>query len=312
MKLEQKVITYKGFGKCLELKNGFLRLVVSLDFGPRVLSFSSEEAENIFLEDDKLKFFITSPETEEIYGKNIFYLRGGHRMWVAPESWHTYYPDNDEIKYEIYDNVVIFRQPPQDHNTVEQVLEIKFRGKNSVSVKQIIKNIASVSKLMAPWSISVFEGPGLEIIPMPEKDNGFIPQRHISFWSFGAKITDERLYIGDRFSALRFRKDRFKPLKIGFRVPDGFTLYMTRKSVFVKYFVFDDKIAYPDNNVNYETYTNGKILEMETVGEIKTLSPNETISHEETWSIYHNDFSIPKIFNEDQMEEIVKAYINEE
>ncbi len=310
MKLEHKEIDYKGFGKCLELTNGFLHLVVSLDFGPRVLSFKSLEAKNIFVEDDKKKFFITSPETEKIYDGNIFYLRGGHRMWVAPETWHTYYPDNDPVGYEIEGDTAVFRQPPQDHGTVEQVLSISFRERNLVSVKQTIKNIADHDQIMSPWSITVFEGPGLEIIPMPLEDNGFIPQRHISFWSYGAKITDERLYIGDRYSALRFITDAFKPIKIGFRVTDGFALYMTDKSVFVKRFVYDEEKIYPDNNVNYETYTNGKILEMETVGEIKTLSPGETSSHEELWNIHKNETLVPADFDEDRLEEIVEEYLN--
>ncbi len=312
MKLNFKELKYKNFGNCLEITNGYIKLIVSLEFGPRVLNFSSIDAKNIFFEDDEKAFSIKSPETETIFGnedKDVFYLRGGHRMWVSPETWYTYYPDNDQVQYEVVGDRVIFIQKRQRINEVKQKLEIEFRDKNLVSVKQIIKNKDSIAKEMSPWSITVLKGPGLEIIPMPQNESGFTPQRHISIWAYGAKANDNRMYLGDKFASLRFDIDNFEAFKIGMKVVDNFALYMTDDSVFIKQFIFNKNYIYPDNNVNYETYTNGKILEMETVGELKKLNPQEELEHLELWSIYKNEDGVPDMVDESEYARIVKKYL---
>ena len=312
MKLKNTEINYKTLGKCLEITNGYLTLIISLEFGPRVLSFHSVDADNIFLEDEEGKLFITSKETVSIYGEeNIFYLKGGHRMWVSPETWYTYYPDNDKVHYDIIGDRLIIHQPHQNINDLKQTMEIEFKEKNLVQVKQIVKNTDNIPKLISPWSITVMKGPGLEIIPMPKEDMGFLPQRHISIWAYGAKANDPRAYFGDRYASLYFEKDNFEPFKVGFRVTDNFALYMADKSVFVKRFIYDKNITYPDNNVNYETYTNGKILEMETVGELNEIFPEETTEHIELWSIHPNEDKIPERNSENDFDKIVKKFVEQ-
>ena len=44
-----KEIEYKNFGRCLEMSNEIIRIVVTLDFGPRVICYSFIDGENIFL-----------------------------------------------------------------------------------------------------------------------------------------------------------------------------------------------------------------------------------------------------------------------
>ncbi len=312
MEFKCQEVNYLEFGKCLTITNGFIELVVSLEFGPRVLSFKSKEAKNIFLEDDKKAFFISYPETVSIYGdKDIFYLRGGHRLWVSPETYYTYYPDNEPVSYDVIGNRVILYQPVQKITKVKLTMEIEIQDKNKVMIKHIIKNKDRINKKIAPWGITVFKGPGLEIIPMPKNDTGFIPQRHISYWGYGAKANDARIYLGDKFSSLQFATDKFAAIKIGFKVIDNYALYATEESVFVKRFIYDKSCVYPDNNVNYETYTNGKILEMETVGGLVDLQPGEQVEHDEFWSIYKNDSGLPKTKSEKAYQSFVDKYIKD-
>ena len=41
---------------------------------------------------------------EYYYESATWYIYGGHRLWLTPESSpETYYPDNDKVKYEITD-----------------------------------------------------------------------------------------------------------------------------------------------------------------------------------------------------------------
>src|SRR5690606_28911922 len=77
---------YRG-GAALNLATKALSLVVTTDVGPRVVALNSKrgKAGNLFLE--------IAPEDEK---HPEFQLRGGHRLWHAPEHIvRTYQPDND-------------------------------------------------------------------------------------------------------------------------------------------------------------------------------------------------------------------------
>jgi len=67
---------YRG-GEALVFNTGALELVVTTDVGPRVVSLRSlaGKARNLFLE---------FPADEKPY--HGFMLRGGHRLWHAPED----------------------------------------------------------------------------------------------------------------------------------------------------------------------------------------------------------------------------------
>ena len=62
---------------CVELSNRFVKLLVTESVGPRVISFRRQGAENLFAEVPDLML--------DFPGEGDFYLRGGHRLWYAPE-----------------------------------------------------------------------------------------------------------------------------------------------------------------------------------------------------------------------------------
>src|SRR2546427_8985150 len=85
-------VEYKGWKNNLRLSNGEAELILTLDVGPRVISYKLTDGKNVFVElaDQVGK----SGETEWI-------ARGGHRLWVGPEDLtRTYALDNSPIKYE--------------------------------------------------------------------------------------------------------------------------------------------------------------------------------------------------------------------
>ena len=82
-------VEYKGWKNNIKLSNAQVELVITLDVGPRVISFAPKGGANVFKE----------------YGDHLgkggekeWMIRGGHRFWIAPENKEiTYYPDNAPV-----------------------------------------------------------------------------------------------------------------------------------------------------------------------------------------------------------------------
>ncbi len=77
---------YKGWPDCYRVSNGEVELIVTSDVGPRVIRFGFVGGQNLFKEfSDQLGRS----------GEEKFQLRGGDRVWKAPEDpVATWAPDN--------------------------------------------------------------------------------------------------------------------------------------------------------------------------------------------------------------------------
>ena len=92
------------WGRVLWLRNEFAELAVALDFGIRIVHASYPGMENLFYEQP-------NDLSDGFVAEGGWRLYGGHRMWLAPESDDSYYPDNQPVSYEIADGHVLVTQP---------------------------------------------------------------------------------------------------------------------------------------------------------------------------------------------------------
>ena len=77
---------YKGWPNSYRVSNGEIELIVTGDVGPRVIRFGFVGGQNLFKE---------FPEQLGRSGEEKFQLRGGDRVWKAPEDpVATWAPDN--------------------------------------------------------------------------------------------------------------------------------------------------------------------------------------------------------------------------
>src|SRR4051794_26489045 len=82
-------VEYKGWKNNLRLSNGEAEVIVTLDVGPRVISYKLKDGKNVFKEYDEM--LGKSGEAE-------WQIRGGHRLWIGPEDLtRTYAPDNGPV-----------------------------------------------------------------------------------------------------------------------------------------------------------------------------------------------------------------------
>ncbi|MEA3148841.1 MAG: hypothetical protein QOI53_4506, partial [Verrucomicrobiota bacterium] len=69
---------FAGWKKNLKLANDSVELIVTLEVGPRIISYRSLQGRNVF------KWMEEEARTS---GEKEWKIRGGHRFWVGPEDF---------------------------------------------------------------------------------------------------------------------------------------------------------------------------------------------------------------------------------
>jgi hypothetical protein len=282
-------VEYAGWKNNLKISNGTAELIVTLDVGPRVLSYRLVSGKNVFKE---------FPHQLGKSGEPEWVARGGHRLWTAPEDLtRTYTPDNGPVQAQVLEDGVLLTQPPDIRYGVQKSLDIRLAATGSRV--QVVHRIQAVGKPteLAPWALTVLDAGGVEIIPLPPKrphpgppqnansPSDYAPNQKLILWPF-TDLADPRYTWGSRFILLRQDGQR-GPTKIGLAHRMGWVGYLNRGTLFVKHFEPPqaDK-TYPDNGCNFETFTNQDMLEMETLGPLARLAANDVAAeHVEHWEL---------------------------
>jgi hypothetical protein len=280
---------YQGWKNNLRLGNGDVELIVTLDVGPRIISYRLADGKNVFKEFAKQL---------GKSGEKDWQIRGGHRLWVAPEdTTRTYAPDNGPVEYkEEGVGQVRFLPAPNQHYGLQKALTVRLapRGRQD-TVQHAIKNIGEKPTTLAPWALTVLAPGGIEIIPLPPKKphpgavsnarsaKDFAPNQHLALWPY-FDFRDLRWKFGTKYITLKQDVKR-GPTKIGLANQMGWAAYLNQGTLFVKRFSYEEGKPYPDGGCNFETFTNEEMLEMETLGPLVTLEPGQTAELTERWEL---------------------------
>ena len=273
IKLNSRIKTHPVHGECLYLDNGIIEIGIPLSFGIRIAHFSFVGEENVF--------FAQPKDMKEFTTENGWRLRGGHRLWLAPESEEDYYADNKPIEYEIRGETVRLTQAVDPSLKVVKSMDISLAD-NKVKITHRILNTGKIRKI-ALWSLSVMKGGGVTTIPLPERTGGFDPLVRISAWDY-TDLGDERLKFGKNEIKIFQRKGERK-LKIGVGHPAGAITYENGDTIFKKYIPLYSEKKYADGGVSFETYVSDYMTEIEGLSSLKTVLPNKTATYTETWEL---------------------------
>ena len=262
-------------GNCLMLESQDIKVGIPLEFGLRISYLSYKGSENLF--------FVQPTDMSDMSLPNGWRVRGGHRLWTAPESQKHYYPDNDAISYEIVDDGVILSQVEDPWLKIQKSIEISFVECNLLKVVHKVKNTDNKTCTFSPWGVSSMAGGGTEYIPLPLREGGYDPLLRYSTWDY-ACLGDERLtYSLEQIKISH--KPTGKKFKMGLGHPNGPVKYVNRGVVFEKiYDIFRDKL-YPDGNVSFETFMCDHAVEVETLSPLSEVGPGQTATHTELWRL---------------------------
>lgn len=288
-KVTLETVAYQGWKNNVRLSNGVAELIVTLDVGPRVISYRLADGKNVFKEyADQLGKS----------GEKDWQIRGGHRLWAGPEdTTRTYFPDNAPVAMErLAAGGVILKPPVEKEYGIQKEMSLLLSPDSSrVTVLHRITNVGSEPTELAPWALSVMAPGGVEIIPLPEKQphpgsaknarsaEDFWPNQNLVLWPF-FDFKDPRWTFGSKYIFLR--QDKRGPTKLGLAHKVGWVGYLNGGTLFVKHFKHENGVTYPDRGSNFETFTNEDMLEVETLGPLTKLAPGKIVTLTEQWDLF--------------------------
>jgi hypothetical protein len=271
--------------EAIEITAGRIRLMVTTSVGPRVLGLLTPDDANHLAELPDM--------TLDCPGSGAFHLRGGSRLWAAPEDPRvTYRPDDEPVGVEeIPDGVRLVTRPDPVAATSRQI-EIRVEGPERFSFDYRVVNLADEPQWLAAWAITMMKPLGRAFLPVltgPFDPGGFQAQRNIVLWPY-ARNDDPRFILHDHAIEVRSAVLADSPadgaFKVGTTLRRGWTAHYRAGLLLVKYAGHDEELEYADMGSSGQVYSHGEFTELETLGPLTTVEPGEAAMHHEDWDVH--------------------------
>lgn len=276
---KMKTENYKNYGKCAVLEHGGVKVMMTLDIGPRIIWFGTEDL-NFMNEDLERNVSKGGEFFDEHYGKGTtWYLYGGHRVWKSPEDLETYTPDNVPVEAE--ERPSGGRFVCRAAKWLDYALDIELADDGTLTVKNTVEN-KGAERTLAVWGLTVARKGGTLVLPLNDPTDDLNPVYNLVRWPYNDPH-DARLRVGEKFLTLR-QTDRPEAIKIGTFAKKGEAYYVVGDKA-MKWECTPDEGVYGDFFCNFESYTNAHILEVEWLSKQVTLKKGESHTMTETWRV---------------------------
>jgi hypothetical protein len=274
---------YKGWPNCYRVSNGEIELIVTGDVGPRIVRFGFVGGQNLFKE------FAAQLGRS---GEEKFQLRGGDRVWKAPEDpVATWAPDNVAVAIQITPTGLIAREPIEPLTNLQKEIEVSVSPSGTqVTVSHRITNHSVFPLEFAPWALTMMAPGGTAVTGFPPRGKHpahLEATNPLVMWAY-TDLSDSRWKFTKKYLMLRQDPKNSEPQKLGLFNPDTWAAYILNGEAFVKRTSSDPAKTYPDFGCSFETFTNNDFLEMETLGPLTKVQPGRTVEQEEHWGLYRN------------------------
>jgi hypothetical protein len=298
------MVAFNGWQNNLRLSNGTVELIVTLEVGPRILSYRKNGGVN------PLKVF---EDQAGGTGEQIWRSRGGHRLWIAPEDKVlTYFPDNTPVAWEkLGDLRAKLVSTPETSTGFQKEIEITIDPAGTgVNIVHRVTRIDSTPAYVSPWALTVMAAGGVAIVPQPEMGQhprDLLPNRAMVLWPY-TDMSDPRWRFGRKYILLK-QDVSSGPTKIGLAHQLGWSGYLIEGAFFFKRYPWNPTAVYPDNGCNFETFTNARMLELESLGPLTSLHPKQSVEHAERWELHDGPASLDAANPEEQIDRLVEPIL---
>jgi len=276
-------VEYKGWRNCYRVSNGKVELIVTGDVGPRVIRFGFVGGQNLFKE-----------FTEQLgkSGEDKFQLRGGDRVWKAPEDpVATWAPDNVPVEISVIRNGLIARAPVEPLTHLRKEIEIRMADRGTdVTVVHRVTNESLFPLEYSAWALTMMAPGGVAISGFPPRGKhpaNLEATNPLVMWAY-SNLADKRWTFTKKYLALRQDQNNSEAQKLGLFNPHTWGAYVLNGEAFIKQAAGDAHASYPDFGCSFETFTNNEFLEMETLSPLKKMAPGETVEQTEHWTLHKN------------------------
>jgi hypothetical protein len=276
-----EIISHKGWKHCGRLANAHAELIITLDVGPRILSYSLLGAKNVFK---------NYPDMMGVTAGTEWLIFGGHRLWHAPEDpVRTYALDFDPVGH-AWDGKTLVLTPAEEPGTgLRKEIEITLDPHGAqVRVVHRIHNHNLWDVEFAPWALSVMDVGTRAMVPQEPygaHPDHLLPARPVVLWRF-TNMADPRWAWGQRYVQLQQRPDSPLPQKVGFFNSLGWAACAVNGQIFVVKYPVNKGLPHADMGANTELFTNEDMLEVETLGPIARVAPGHSAEHVEHWGLF--------------------------
>jgi hypothetical protein len=295
-------VEYKGWKNCYRVSNGDIEAIVTGDVGPRIIRFGFVGGQNLF------------KEFNEQLGKSgeaDFQLRGGSRVWKAPEDpIATWAPDNVPVAIKTTPSGLIATAPVEPLTKLQKEIEISMEATgNKVTVSHRITNHGLFPLEFAPWVLTMMAQGGMVVSGFPPR--GTHPKdleatNPLVMWAY-TDLSDPRWKFTKKFLTLRQDPNNSNAQKLGTFNKDTWAAYLLNGEAFVKRASPDPGKTYADFGCSFETFTNSDFLEIETLGPMTKVQPNQTVEQVEHWGLYRN--VKPSAITDDELNRVLEPLL---
>lgn len=267
-----------AFGRWSEayrLTVGDAQMIVVTEIGPRILSLTVGGSPNLLFVDEDLS--LSRPK-----GDSAWYIYGGHRIWVAPESEASYAPDNSPCAVVVSDSGMEAVAPADPESQLQKRLAIGEQDGRFV-VSSGLLNRGDALYLGAPWAITCVVPTG--VVAFPWGSGGVWDLKRITYWNqwmdHSSDVTSPQWDPGpDLFRVTPTGEEG----KVGTNSPEGWVAWCRDDATFVKSREWA-AADYPDDGCSLEVYTCEQFVELETLGSLRYLHPGAEMVQEEVWTV---------------------------
>lgn len=178
---------YAGWQDCYRLDNGTMQIVVVADVGPRIMDVRLHGGENLL-------FHV--PDQLGGAGEPSFQVRGGWRLWVAPEDPATTCAlDNTPCTVVAIEGGLRIAGPAQEAAGIEKQVELRLDHERLRLVSRI-RNVGRTPRRYACWSLPMLRPGGRAFMPLDVGNaRDYATLRRLVLWSY-TSLSDARYRIG--------------------------------------------------------------------------------------------------------------------
>ena len=272
---------FEHWPNCLRFSNGIVDLVIPETFGPRVMSFGFRGGLNVF------KIFPAPPS-----GAAPQRVRGGHRLWVAPEIPEiTWVNDTAPVRVEFDGHTVTCTGTVEPARSLEKQMVISLKvDQAAVRILHRVTNRGTAPMHIAPWALTQLVPGGVAVAGLPprgEHPRDLLPNGSLVMWPY-TDLSDPKWQFLRKYVGLRQDAVLPAPQKFGVFSPAPWCAYLLDDLLFVKQAHTPRGAEYPDMGCSLEIFTNPFMMELETLGHLRTLHPGESAEHTERWTLRAN------------------------
>lgn len=271
---------YQGWTNCYRVSNGQIELIVVADVGPRIIRCAFNGGRNLFVE---------FPDQLGKSGEKQFQLRGGHRLWVAPEELATTWaPDNAPVRVEIRGQTLEATAPVEPGTGLQKQIIIKMSdSETAVEILHRIRNANPWKIEFAPWALTMMAPNGTAVAGFPPRGQhpeALLPTNPLTMWAY-TDLSDPRWKFYAKYLTLRQDPRIAAPQKIGLFNSRSWGAYLLGTELFFKETEADPSARYPDFGASFEIFANAEFLELETLGPLRQVDPGAWVEHREQWRL---------------------------